>query len=124
MKGPSSTWTNLVTDDPFKNQIGMMLTGPGRTTFAIGAAAVAMPLLILWGADRSGAGQAGGETAAAGSKAVSDRWPRSIATHCRPRYRGQPVCGSPGVSFSAFWKYSFFSTASGRSMPYSFQNAW
>jgi preprotein translocase subunit SecA len=50
MKGPSSTWTYLVTDDPFKNQIGMMLTGPGRTTFAIGAAAVAMPLLILWGA--------------------------------------------------------------------------
>ena len=50
MKGPSSTWTYLVTDDPFKNQIGMMLTGPGRTTFAIGAAALAMPLLILWGA--------------------------------------------------------------------------
>jgi len=50
LKGPSSTWTYLVTDDPFKNQIGMMLTGPGRATFAIGAAALAMPLLILWGA--------------------------------------------------------------------------
>ena len=49
LKGPSSTWTYLVTDDPFKNQIGMMLTGPGRATFAIGAAAMAMPLLILWG---------------------------------------------------------------------------
>ncbi len=50
LKGPSSTWTYLVTDDPFKNQIGMMLTGPGRATFAIGAAALAMPLLMLWGA--------------------------------------------------------------------------
>ena len=49
MKGPSSTWTYLVSDDPFKNQIGMMLTGPGRTTFAIGAAMVSMPLLMLWG---------------------------------------------------------------------------
>ena len=29
MKGPSSTWTYLVNDDPFKNQIGAMLTGPG-----------------------------------------------------------------------------------------------
>ena len=53
LKGPSSTWTYLVNDDPFKNQIGMMLTGPGRATFAIGAAAMTMPLLILWGIDRS-----------------------------------------------------------------------
>ena len=49
LKGPSSTWTYLVNDDPFRNQIGMMLTGPGSATFAIGAAALAMPLLILWG---------------------------------------------------------------------------
>ena len=49
IKGPSSTWTYLVNDDPFKNQIGMMLTGPGRATFAVGAALGAMPLLILWG---------------------------------------------------------------------------
>jgi preprotein translocase subunit SecA len=49
LKGPSSTWTYLVNDDPFKHQIGMMLTGPGRATVAIGAAAMAMPLLILWG---------------------------------------------------------------------------
>lgn len=49
IKGPSSTWTYLVNDDPFKNQIGMMLTGPGRATFAIGAALFAMPLLIFWG---------------------------------------------------------------------------
>jgi preprotein translocase subunit SecA len=49
LKGPSSTWTYLVNDDPFRNQIGMMLTGPGKTTFAIGAALMSMPLLIFWG---------------------------------------------------------------------------
>jgi preprotein translocase subunit SecA len=49
LKGPSSTWTYLVNDDPFRNQIGMMLTGPGKATFGIGAALMAMPLLILWG---------------------------------------------------------------------------
>jgi preprotein translocase subunit SecA len=49
MKGPSATWTYLVNDDPFKNQIGMLLTGPGRVTFAIGAAIASMPLLIVWG---------------------------------------------------------------------------
>ena len=38
MKGPSSTWTYLVNDDPFRNQIGMLLTGPGKATFAIDAA--------------------------------------------------------------------------------------
>jgi preprotein translocase subunit SecA len=49
IKGPSTTWTYLVNDDPFRNQIGMMLTGPGKATFAIGAALFSMPLLILWG---------------------------------------------------------------------------
>lgn len=49
LRGPSSTWTYLVNDEPFKNQIGMMLTGPGRTTVAIYSAAVLMPLLALWG---------------------------------------------------------------------------
>jgi preprotein translocase subunit SecA len=49
IRGPSSTWTYLVNDDPFRNQIGMMLTGPGRTTIAIYAAVVMMPLLLLWG---------------------------------------------------------------------------
>jgi preprotein translocase subunit SecA len=49
IRGPSSTWTYLVNDDPFRNQIGMMLTGPGRTTVAIYAAVVMMPLLVLWG---------------------------------------------------------------------------
>jgi preprotein translocase subunit SecA len=53
LKGPSSTWTYLVNDDPFRDQLGSQLTGPGRATFAVGAAVFAMPLLILLGiADR------------------------------------------------------------------------
>ena len=36
-------------DDPFRNRIGAMLTGPGGATVAIYSAAVMMPLLILWG---------------------------------------------------------------------------
>jgi preprotein translocase subunit SecA len=46
---PGATWTYLVNDDPFKNRIGALLTGPGRTTVAIYAAAIVTPLLILWG---------------------------------------------------------------------------
>jgi len=49
LKGPSSTWTYLVNDDPFRDQLGSQLTGPGRATFAVGAAVFAMPLLILLG---------------------------------------------------------------------------
>jgi preprotein translocase subunit SecA len=49
IRGPSSTWTYLVNDDPFRHQIGMMLTGPGRTTIAIYAAAMMGPLLLVWG---------------------------------------------------------------------------
>jgi preprotein translocase subunit SecA len=49
LKAPSSTWTYLVNDDPFRNRIGALLTGPGGATMAIYAAAVVMPLLILWG---------------------------------------------------------------------------
>jgi preprotein translocase subunit SecA len=49
IKGPSSTWTYLVNDEPFRNQIGMLLTGPGRTSVAIYAAVVMMPLLVAWG---------------------------------------------------------------------------
>jgi preprotein translocase subunit SecA len=49
IRGPASTWTYLVNDDPFRNQIGMMLTGPGRASVAIYAAAIMMPLLLLWG---------------------------------------------------------------------------
>lgn len=46
---PSSTWTYLVNDDPFRNRLGAFLTGPGGATLAIYSAAVLMPLLILWG---------------------------------------------------------------------------
>jgi preprotein translocase subunit SecA len=49
IKGPSSTWTYLVNDDPFKNQIGTLLTGAGGKSVATYSAAVLMPLLILWG---------------------------------------------------------------------------
>lgn len=46
---PSATWTYLVNDDPFRNQIGALLTGPGGVTLAIYSAFVLMPLLVLWG---------------------------------------------------------------------------
>jgi preprotein translocase subunit SecA len=49
LKGPSSTWTYLVNDDPFRNRIGALLTGPGGVTVAIYSAAIMGPLLILWG---------------------------------------------------------------------------
>ena len=49
LRGPSSTSTYLVNDDPFRNQLGAMLMGPGKTTFAVGAAMFAGPLLILLG---------------------------------------------------------------------------
>ncbi len=49
LKGPSSTWTYLVNDDPFCNHIGSLLTGAGGQTVATYSAAVLMPLLILWG---------------------------------------------------------------------------
>lgn len=49
IKAPGSTWTYLINDDPFRDRIGALLTGPGRTTVAIYAAAMMMPLLVLWG---------------------------------------------------------------------------
>ncbi|HEV7500871.1 MAG TPA: accessory Sec system translocase SecA2, partial [Vicinamibacteria bacterium] len=49
LKGPASTWTYLVNDDPFRHQLGAMLMGPGKTTFALGGAMFAAPLLILLG---------------------------------------------------------------------------
>jgi preprotein translocase subunit SecA len=49
IKAPSSTWTYLVNDDPFRNQILTKLVGPGRTTIAIYSAALFGPLLLLWG---------------------------------------------------------------------------
>ena len=48
LKAPSSTWTYLVNDDPFKSRIGAMLTGPGGATLAIYSALFLMPLFILW----------------------------------------------------------------------------
>jgi preprotein translocase subunit SecA len=49
LKGPASTWTYLINDDPFRNQIGQLLVGPGRATIAIASAALLGPLLVLWG---------------------------------------------------------------------------
>ena len=49
LKGPSSTWTYLVNDDPFKNRIGTLVTGPGGATVAIYGAAMMMPLFLAWG---------------------------------------------------------------------------
>jgi preprotein translocase subunit SecA len=49
IKAPSSTWTYLINDDPVKNRIGALLTGPGGATVAMYAAAMMMPLLVLWG---------------------------------------------------------------------------
>ncbi|CAN5695842.1 hypothetical protein BH24ACI4_BH24ACI4_33740 [soil metagenome] len=49
MKAPASTWTYMVNDDPFRHQIGALLTGPGGATIAIYSAAILMPLLMLWG---------------------------------------------------------------------------
>jgi hypothetical protein len=49
MKRPASTWTYLVNDDPFRNQIGLTLLGPGGVTMAIYSAFVLMPLMLIWG---------------------------------------------------------------------------
>jgi preprotein translocase subunit SecA len=49
IKAPGSTWTYLINDDPFRDRIGALLTGPGGATVAIYAAALMMPLLALWG---------------------------------------------------------------------------
>jgi preprotein translocase subunit SecA len=49
LTAPASTWTYLVNDDPFRHQLGSLLTGPGGPTLAIYAASVVMPLFLLWG---------------------------------------------------------------------------
>jgi preprotein translocase subunit SecA len=49
IRAPSSTWTYLVNDDPFRNQILLKLIGPGGTTIAIYSSALLGPLLLLWG---------------------------------------------------------------------------
>ena len=48
IQGPSSTWTYVVNDDPFRHQLGRMLTGPGGASMAIGAALTAAPMFLLW----------------------------------------------------------------------------
>jgi len=47
LRGPSSTWTYLVNDDPFRQQLGIQLAG--STGFAAAAALYTGPILILWG---------------------------------------------------------------------------
>jgi preprotein translocase subunit SecA len=47
LRGPSSTWTYLVNDDPFRDQLGIQLAG--NTGFAAAAALYTGPILILWG---------------------------------------------------------------------------
>ena len=48
IRGPSSTWTYLVNDDPFQDHLMRLLAGPGRTTIAMYSGVVLMPLLLLW----------------------------------------------------------------------------
>lgn len=47
---PAATWTYLVNDDPFRDQMGLQLMGLGGRTASVYAAALLMPLLIAWGA--------------------------------------------------------------------------
>jgi preprotein translocase subunit SecA len=46
LEGPSATWTYLVNDDPFREQVLLSLTGAGGRTMAV-YAAVVMPMLFL-----------------------------------------------------------------------------
>ncbi|MCG8463012.1 MAG: hypothetical protein MI919_42550, partial [Holophagales bacterium] len=48
LRSPSATWTYLVNEDPFRDQLAMMLTGPGNTTLSIGAALNAPLFFLLW----------------------------------------------------------------------------
>ena len=48
LKGPSSTWTYLVNDDPFKEQVLLSLIGGGGRTMAVYAATVMPGLFLLW----------------------------------------------------------------------------
>ena len=48
IRGPSSTWTYLINDDPFRNQLSAVLSGPGSASMAIGAAMMVPVLLIAW----------------------------------------------------------------------------
>jgi preprotein translocase subunit SecA len=48
LKGPSSTWTYLVNDDPFREQVLLSLIGSGGTALAVYAAVVMPGLFLLW----------------------------------------------------------------------------
>jgi preprotein translocase subunit SecA len=48
LKGPSATWTYLVNDDPFRDQVALSLLGPGARGVAIYAAVVMPVLFLLW----------------------------------------------------------------------------
>ena len=47
LKGPSSTWTYLINDDPFQDHLGIHLTG--NAGVAAATALYAGPFLVLWG---------------------------------------------------------------------------
>jgi preprotein translocase subunit SecA len=47
LRGPSSTWTYLVNDDPFRDQLGIQL-GASHAVAAV-AALYTGPLIVLWG---------------------------------------------------------------------------
>jgi preprotein translocase subunit SecA len=48
VKGPSATWTYLVNDDPFREQVMLSLLGAGARGVAIYAAVVMPALFLLW----------------------------------------------------------------------------
>jgi preprotein translocase subunit SecA len=48
LKGPSSTWTYLVNDDPFREQVLLSLLGTGSRSVAVYAAVVMPGLFLLW----------------------------------------------------------------------------
>ena len=48
LKGPSSTWTYLVNDDPFREQVLLSLIGTGGKAVAVYAAVVMPGLFLLW----------------------------------------------------------------------------
>jgi preprotein translocase subunit SecA len=48
LKGPSATWTYLVNDDPFREQVLLSLIGGGGRTMAVYAAIVMPALFLLW----------------------------------------------------------------------------
>jgi len=48
LKGPSSTWTYLVNDDPFREQVLLSLIGAGGKSMAVYAVMVMPALFLLW----------------------------------------------------------------------------